>query len=198
MANANRPFGLVPVAHLDGSPFNGKTTMYLFSGTNAVYLGDPVKHGGSSASAGVFVNGVNCEGMPVADRAAAGDALLGVVVAFSPLQSDTSVVYKAADGVDRIGYVVDAPDVVFEVQADNGGAAYAAGDIGENADMITWTAGNTVTGISAIELDSSDHKTATAQLRTLRLAPRADNAFGDYAKLWVVINEHEFKSTTGS
>lgn len=198
MANANRPSGFTPVAHLDGSPFNGKTTMYLFSGTNAVYLGDPVKHGGSSASAGVFVNGVNCEGMPVADRAAAGDAVLGVVVAFLPLQTDPTVVYKVADGTDRIGLVVDAPDVVFEVQADNGGAAYAAGDIGENADMIAWGAGNTTTGISAVELDSSDHKTATAQFRTLRLAPRADNAFGDYAKLWVLINEHEFKSTTGS
>ena len=198
MANANRPAGLVPVAHLDGSPFNGKTTMYLFSGTNAVYLGDPVKHGGSSASAGVFVNGINCEGMPVADRAAATDQLLGVVVAFTPLQNDPTVLHKAADGVDRIGYVVDAPDVIFEVQADNGGAAYAAGDIGENADMIAWGAGNTTTGISAVELDSSDHKTATAQFRTLRLAPRADNAFGDYAKLWVLINEHEFKSTTGS
>ena len=198
MANANRPSGFTPVAHLDGSPFNGKTTMYLFSGTNAVYLGDPVKHGGSSASAGVFVNGINCEGMPVADRAAATDQLLGVVVAFTPLQNDPTVLHKAADGVDRIGYVVDAPDVIFEVQADNGGAAYAAGDIGENADMIAWGAGNTTTGISAVELDSSDHKTATAQFRTLRLAPRADNAFGDYAKLWVLINEHEFKSTTGS
>src|SRR3990167_4986816 len=199
MANTNRPFGFVPVGQLDGSPFNNKLTPYLFSASNAVYLGDPVKHGGGSGAAATFVNGINFEGKPTADGAAAGDTnLIGVVVAFSPLQNDLTVLHKAADAVDRIGYVAGATDTIFEVQADNGAAAYAAGDIGENADMIAWAAGNATSGISAVELDSSDHKTATAQFRTLRLAPRPDNAFGDYAKLWVVINEHEFKTTTGT
>ena len=199
MANANRPFGFIPVGHLDGSPFNNKLTPYLFSGTNAVYLGDPVIHGGSAGAAGLFVNGQNCEGMPTADRAAANSTnIVGVVVSFSPLQSDPTTLHKAADGTDRIGYVAGGPDTIFEVQADNGGAALAAADIGENADMITWAAGNTTTGISAMELDSSTHNTTTAQWRVLRLAPRPDNALGDYAKVWVICNEHEFKTTTGT
>ncbi len=199
MANTNRPTGFTPVGHLDGSPFNSKLTMYLFSGTNAVYIGDPVIHGGSSGAAGTFVNGVNCEGMPTADRAAATSTnIVGVVVAFLPLQSNPMLVHKEASAADRIGLVAGGPDVIFEVQADNGGAAWAAGDVGENADMITWAAGNDNTGVSIMQLDSSTHATTSAQWRVLRLAPRPDNELGDYAKFWVVANEHEFKTTTGT
>ena len=199
MANTNRPFGFIPVGHLDGSPFNGRLTPYLFNASNAVYLGDPVIHGGTAGAAGTSVNGVNTEGMPTADRAAASSTnIIGVVVSFSPLQSNLTQLHKSADSTARIGYVAGGPDVIFEVQADNGTAALAAADVGENADMITWAAGNTTTGISAMELDSSTHVTSTAQWRILRFVPRPDNAIGDYAKVWVVANEHEFKTTTGT
>jgi hypothetical protein len=164
-----------------------------------MYVGDPVKSGGTAGAAGVTVYGQNCEGMATVATAAAGDTLRGVVVGFSPLQSNLETLHRAASTA-RLAYVVDSPDVVFEVQEDAVGAAIAAIDIGENADII-YAAGSAVTGRSGVMLDSSDHKTATAQLRMLGFVQRPDNAIGlstsDKAKLLVVINEHEFKATAG-
>jgi hypothetical protein len=90
-----------------------------------------------------------------------------------------------------------APDVICEIQEDSVGGALAAVDVGLNADIIYTVAGSTTSGRSGMELDSSDKKTGTAQLRILRLVPREDNAIGDYAVWEVLINEHEFKQTTG-
>jgi hypothetical protein len=198
MANSDRPSGLRPVRHLDGTPFTGPLRMYLADAANAIFVGDPVKLGSSAGAAGLFVNGVNCEGMANVERAAAGDTLLGVVVGFLPLQSNLETLYKAADGTDRIALVCDSPDVVYEVQEDSVGNDIAVTQVGHNFDMVTWLAGNTTTGISAVELDSSDASgTATAQFRLLGLVKRPDNALGTNAKWEVVINEHCFKSTTG-
>ena len=198
MANADRPFGLRPVRHLDGSPWNGVVSTYYVPATDntAIYVGDPVKSGGTAGAAGTIVYGQNVEGMPTVTVAAAGDTLRGVVIGFSPLQSNLETLHRAASTA-RLAYVIDSPDVVFEVQSDEGGAALALIDVGENADIL-YTAGNAITGRSAVELDSSDHKTATAQLRILGFVQRVDNEAGaNYGKVLVVINEHEFKSTSG-
>jgi hypothetical protein len=197
MANTDRPFGCIPVRHLDGSPWNRAVRPYLFDQSNAVYIGDPVKLGGTAGAAGVFVNGINCEGMPNADRAAAGDTLLGVVVSFSPLQSNLETLHKAADATKRIGYVVSAPDVIYEIQEDSVGNNIAVTQVGNNFDMAAWGAPS-AGSISAVELDSSDATgTATAQFRLLRMVARPDNELGTNAKWEVLINEHVFKSTTG-
>ena len=197
MANTDRAFGMIPVRHLNGSPYNGPLRMYLFEASNAVYLGDPVELTGTAGAAGIYVNGVNCEGMPTADVAEAGDTLiLGVVVAFLPLQTDQTVLHKLANSTRRIGLVVDQPDVVYEIQEDSDGAATAAVDVGENADFI-YAAGNATTGISGVMLDSSTHVTTTANLRILGLVRRPDNAIGNQAKWEVYINEHAFRTTTG-
>lgn len=196
MANVNRAQGLIPVRHLDGRPYTGAVNMYLADDTSAIYIGDPVKSGGSAGAAGTTVNGINCEGMPTITVAAAGDTLRGVVVGFLPLQSDLTLLYKAATAADRIALVVDDPNVVFEVQEDSGGAATAAVDVGENADIV-YAAGSATSGVSGVMLDSSTHATTSAQLRILGFVNRPDNAIGTNAKLLVVINEHELKSTTG-
>lgn len=197
MANANAATGLKPVEYLGGSPYNGKVNMYLVpsSDPTAMYVGDPVKSGGSAGAAGVYVNGINTEGMATVITAAAGDTLRGVVIGFLPKQSDLTVLHREAS-TNRIALVVDDPNIVFEVQEDSLGAATAAVDVGENADII-YAAGSTTTGISGVMLDSSDHKTATAMLRILGFVQRPDNVIGTNAKLRVLINEHEFKSTTG-
>lgn len=198
MANVDRPFGLRPVAHLDGSPFNGKFNTYLVpaSDATAMYVGDPVKSGGTAGAAGTIVYGQNCEGMATVATAAAGNTLRGVVIGFSPLQSNLETLHRAASTA-RLAYVVDSPDVIFEIQSDDGGAALALIDVGENADIL-YTAGSAVTGRSAVELDSSTHTAATAQLRILGFAQRVDNEAGaNFGKVQVVINEHELKATAG-
>jgi hypothetical protein len=198
MANTDRAFGMRPVKHLDGSPWNGQVSTYYVPASDgtAIYVGDPVKSGGTSGAAGTVVYGMSVEGMATVAVAAAGDALRGVVVGFSPLQSNLETLHRAASTA-RLAYVVDSPDVVFEIQSDDGGAASAIADTGENADIL-YTAGSAVTGRSAVELDSSSHITATAQLRILGAVQRTDNEAGaNFVKLHVVINEHELKSTTG-
>jgi hypothetical protein len=197
MANVDAPKGLIPVKHLDGSPWNGQTTMYLMTGaTGACYIGDAVKSGGTAGAAGTFVNGVNCEGMQTVVPDTAGSAAtVGVVVGFSPKLSDLSMKYRE-NSTDRIAYVVDAPDVIFEIQEDSVSSTLAATDVGANADLIAGS-GSTTTGVSGHELDSDTATSGAAGLRILRLVSRPDNVIGTNAKWEVVINEHAYKTTSG-
>jgi hypothetical protein len=161
-----------------------------------MFIGDPVKSGGTAGAAGVTVYGQDCEGMSTVATAAAGNTLLGVVVGFSPLQSNLETLHRVAS-TNRIAYVCDAPDVVYEVQEDNIGNDIAVTQVGNNFD-IAYTAGSAVTGRSGVLLDSSDASgTATATCRLLGLSKKVGNALGTSAKWLVVINEHEFKTVTG-
>lgn len=198
MANTNRPNGFRFVGMADGASPNGAVNQYLVPAADgtALFVGDAVKAGGTTGAAGVTVNGQDMEGVPTVIQAAAGDQLRGVVVGFLPLQSDLTVLHRVAS-TNRVALVCDSPNAIFEVQEDSLGAALAAVDFGENADIIV-NAGNTTTGQSGMMLDSSDHKTATAQIRILSLVKRPDNAIGALAKILVMINEHDLKSTTGA
>lgn len=188
MANVDRPSGLRPVKHLDGSPYNGAANLYFIPSTDstAVFLGDAVKSAGSA----------DADGVATVAQAAAGDAVRGVVVGFQPDPDNLSSLYRAAS-TDRYVWVADAPDIVCEVQEDSVGGALAATEVGNNADIVVGT-GSTTTGTSAMELDSSTAGTTAAQLRILGLVQREDNEIGTNAKLLVAFNEHELKSTTGA
>lgn len=190
MANADAAFGLRPVRHLNGNPWNGMTRMYLAESSNAIYVGDPVIHGGDAGDAGTTVNGIDCEGMPLCDVGAAASAkFLGVMVGRLPKQSDPSILYREAS-VNTIVLVCDDPSVVFEVQEDG---AIAATAIGLNGDLTTFSSGNTTTGRSGVELDSSTvTTTATLSVRVLGLAKRPNNAIGTNAVWEVAFNEHEY------
>lgn len=186
MANANAPSGLSPVRHRSGAPYNGATTRYYIDAgdSTAVFVGDLVKSSGSG----------DADGVPGVIQAAAGDSVRGVVTAVLP-ETSTSLAYRAASTA-RYVTVADDPDLMFEVQEDSVGGALAITDIDLNADIVVG-AGNTFTGKSGMQLDSSDKKTATAQLRIISFVQRPDNVVGANAKVLVMINEHELKSATG-
>lgn len=186
MANANNPVGLVPIRHRGGAPYSGGSNLYYHDSGDgtALYIGDPVKSGGSA----------DANGVPSVIRAAAGDAIRGVVVGIKPATRD-STPYLAGSTAGYV-YVADDPNLIFEVQEDSVGGALTITEVGENADVVAGN-GSTVTGRSGFMLDSSDHKTTTAQLRILRIVLRPDNAVGTYAKWEVMINEHELASTSG-
>lgn len=208
MANVDRPFGLLPVKNGNGSPWSGLINMYLVLATDstAIYVGDPVKLGGTSGAAGVFVNGQPCEGMPTISRCLDGtgttDTPVGVVVGFLPKQSDLSIRHREAS-TSRIALVCDDPNAIFEAQEDADTTPLAAADIGQNIQFTT-TAGSTITGQSAVELDStSKAATTTHPLRLVQLSNRPDNAFNtagagsDNAKFLVRWNIHAFKGNSG-
>lgn len=186
MANVSRVCGARPVKHISGSPYNGQPNKYFIPSTDstATFIGDFIKSAGSA----------DADGIPTIAQAAAGDTIRGVVVGFIPDTAD-SPIYRVAS-TNRYALVVDDPDIIFEIQEDSGGAATALIDVGENADIVV-AAGSTVTGTSGMQLDSSTHTASTAQLRIYGFAQRADNAQGTNAKLLVLINEHELKSTSG-
>ena len=92
--------------------------------------------------------------------------------------------------------VVDDPDVIFEIQEDNAVNDLAITEIGLSANITVGT-GDTSTGKSGMELDSSDTGTdTTGQLKILGVSNKEDNALGTYCKWDVLILEHELRSTT--
>ncbi len=198
MANVNSPFGLRLVGHMSGAPYSAKVNRYVHvSGDSvAVFIGDVVKSGGTSLVMG------NGEVLPTIAQAAAGDLPRGVVVGIDPISS----VAVGSENLNRshcpastqmVLMVCDDPDAIFEVQEDAVGATTALIDIGENADIVVGS-GSTVTGMSAMQLDSSTHNTTSAQLRILGFVNSKDNTPASAnAKLLVKFNEHEFLGTTG-
>jgi hypothetical protein len=152
----------------------------------AIFIGDPVKSAGSADP---------LTGVPTVAQAAAGDTIRGVVVGVIP-DTAQSTIYRVASTA-RYLLVCDNPEVEFEVQEDAVGGALALASVGLNADIVVGS-GSTFTGRSGVQLDTSDVKTGTAQLRILGFVQREDNEFASAnAKVRVMINEHELKATTG-
>jgi hypothetical protein len=88
--------------------------------------------------------------------------------------------------------VIDDPSQLFLIQADED---IVQADIGKNADVVG-TGGNTVTGVSSMELDSSTiADTAALNLKIVGLWNVPGNALGDFAVVVVKINEHLYGST---
>ncbi len=183
------------VGMVGGSPFSGSVRRYVIpagDGT-ATFVGDFVKSGGTAVTISTGEN------LPTVIQAAAGDALRGVVIGFDPVagvaigSENLNRLYRPAL-TQMVVWVVDDPKVELEIQADG---ITALIDVGENADIVV-AAGSTSTGWSGMQLNTADHKTATAQLRILGFVNRADNVPAALnAKLRVMINEHELSSTTG-
>ena len=209
MANVDAPSGFRPVRHLDGRSWNGSTRMYLVpsADSTALFVGDAVKPGGTAGAAGTVVNGIDVEGMNTVIQAAATNTnIVGVVVGFLPDPDNLMRKHRAAS-TNRIALVCDDPTVIYEVQEDSVTNTIIGDDIGENADIIVGT-GNTTTGMSAMELDSSSHTAATATLRIMGLVKRPGNNIGDNAtsssstytnaRFEVFFNEHAYSSTSGT
>ncbi len=189
MANTDRPRGAVPVRYIGGAPYNGAATPYSVDSSNGTAIG-----------VGDFMIR-EADGNVAPYTGTGGGDLLGVCISVGP----NATLYADPDNLSRrhlpastagTVLIADSPDIVFEVQEDDGGTALVAADAGANCDVLA-TAPSTSTGQSAHEIDRSTVVTTTAQLRLLRLVPREDNAHGDWAKWEVLINEHVYKATAG-
>jgi hypothetical protein len=87
--------------------------------------------------------------------------------------------------------VLDDPNQLFTIQCDGG---FVQANIGKNADVVAGS-GNTVTGVSAMELASSTiEKTAALNLKIVGLYDVPGNEFGTNAVAVVKINEHLYGS----
>lgn len=127
--------------------------------------------------------------------AAIGDRFVGTFsgVEFTDSDGRRRVANKwtaSTAATDIVAYVTLDPSIVYEIQ---GNGSIAVTDIGSQADFTTITAGSTVTGLSAMMLDTATlTNSGNASLRIIDLAPGPDNAFGDnYTIVQVQIAEHQ-------
>lgn len=190
MANADTPFGLRPVRYMSGAPYNGAVNAYSTAAgdATAIFVGDPVTISGTAQT----IDGVIYQDV---DQAATGDVITGVVVSVDPAigsgaSGRDSAVYRAAS-TQRIVYVADDPNLLFEIQEVSGGTALTAAAIGLNADFVVGS-GSTTTGRSGVELNNATEATTnTLDLQIVGFANRPDNEVGEHAKWLVRINRHQ-------
>lgn len=188
------PFGLSPVRHKNGAPYNGAANMYSVPASDgtALFVGDPVILAGSA----------NADGVATITRAAAGARITGVVIGFAPVPGVTTdtginVGYRAASTLDNV-LVCDDPTVIYEATEDGVGGFLAVTDVGLNVDLVAGT-GSTVTKRSGYMLDSSTKATTAAGVRVEGMAQRVNNTIGTVDTVWLVtITESTGLSDGGS
>lgn len=193
MANVNAPFGLRPIRYVDGRAYNGAVDYYFATGsTGAIRPGDPVVESGTTntseviCGAGTFPPGTLQTCTVAADGS--GDPITGVCVAVVPATAD-STVYRV-DNTDRVIAVARGHDLMFEVQADAGGTALAAVDVGLN---VVFKAATTATARSDWTVDTSVSPATTAgfQAKLMGFSKKPKNGeIGAYAVVEVLLNNH--------
>lgn len=191
MANTDQPSGFTPVGTTDGSDWHGKLRTVQFADDYAAsaFVGDVVKLTGTGSVDGKYEQ---------VEVAAAGDANIGAIVEILPSFEDEgslTQMYKPAS-TERLAKVCFGSEVLYEVQEDSDGAALATTDIGSDIDLIAG-AGNTITGISGQEIDSSTAGSGT-QFRIRHIARKEDNELGDFCRWIVTVNDNQDNQDGGA
>ena len=178
MSTTSQPFGLRPAYSPSGVVRPTAYTIVTGYASN-ILQNQPVKIGTDGTI----------------QAAAIGDRFIGTFQGVEFTDSDgrrrVSNKWTASQaGTDIVAYVTLDPTIVYEIQ---GNGSLAVTDIGKQADFTTITAGSTVTGLSALMLDTATlTDSGNASLRIIDLAPGPDNAFGDaYTIVQVQIAEHQ-------
>lgn len=149
MANPTGAFGLRPIRHFNGAPWNGATIPCYCSASyaTALYIGDPILISATQAEADATAR------YPTIQKSAGtnGIIVLGAIVSFDPNPLDLTKQYRPAS-TERIAHCCIDPSVVYEIRGDGGGTPVDYW-IWMNANMIATTAGDTTTGLSGMQLD---------------------------------------------
>lgn len=191
MANTSGAFGLRPVRHISGAPWNGAVVKCYISASyaTALFIGDPVVM--SPTLAEKDVTGMH----PTINKSAGTAGILtnGVIVSFEPNRDDLGLTYSPAS-TEGYAYVCMDNDVVYEIRGDGGGTLTKVVP-SQNAVMIATTAGSTITGFSGMNLDegttTAPNTTQNFTLHILNIKDAADNVLGDDAVYEVLLNTSE-------
>jgi hypothetical protein len=186
MANKQNFYGLRPVRHFNGAPWNGQTLRCCFTASNstAVYLGDPVALTLVDAEIPTDGKAIGLTSATVTD----GGIIFGVVTSFEDSE-DYHTPYRAAL-TERYCQVCLADGIVFRIRG-NGDGAPSKDWQGLNASMVAGTS-STVTGLSGAGLDETTPSADQSNpLVILHVSDVEDNELAAYAEWDVIINNRQ-------
>lgn len=186
MANVDRPWGARPVAFVGGAKWNGEQTLYAFSASDSTgdaFVGDLVQF--DSTNRTLALTDAYAPGCPLVKPVVAAlttTAFRGIIAGFVPepeynqtMTASLGLMYRK-DDTKRYTWVIDNPNVVFDMQEDGNDYVSASDNPVNKLSDIAYTAGNTTTGISKVELDSSGITTGgVLPFRVLGFSRRVDN-----------------------
>lgn len=169
MATSSTPYGLKPVKRADGMPYAGATSQYLIDpageATNLFY-GQVVIIGADGYIALATGTGADLTSNSISGTSGVG--AIGVFVGCEYVNAQGQVIFAqyypsgTANGGAIKAYVVDDPNVLFQVQAD---AAMDQSDIGANvyfAAAQSTSTGDTATGNSTSAVVGATQTAAAA------------------------------------
>jgi hypothetical protein len=186
MANVLERFGLRPSRQLNGSPFINAQNRYRIASGNstAIFQGDLVKPLASGTISRYVTN--------------TSDAVVGVFNGCFYTDPTTqkptfSNFYPTSTNASDItAFVIDGPDTVFEINADE---IFAVADIFKNYTVNNAT-GSTQTGISLVQLDvslSGVDGTYVVQAIDISQDPNNSDVSTSNANIMVRINNHFYR-----
>ena len=186
MANQDAAFGMRPLKMIGGAPYTGGQSRYRIAANygTAIFQGDMVAQvtgggievhadGGTVPVVGVF------NGCRFTDPTTGKETFSN----FYPASTNAS---------DIEAFVIDDPNVVYEVQAD---AAFPVADLFGNFDIVYTSSGSTVTGISGAELDVTTGATNTnLPIKAIDISqdPENSDVSSDATNVQVVIQNSIF------
>jgi hypothetical protein len=189
MANVTERFGLRPSRQLNGSPFINAQNRYRVATNNStnIYQGDVVIPF-NSGTVGRAVANTSTPAVGVFN---------GCFYTDPTTQKPTWKNYlpSSVDASDIVAFVIDAPDTVFEVNA-NG--VFGVADIFKNFSVNNVT-GNIQTGISYVQLDVANSGTdSTYLVQAIDISGDVLNSDVSVsnANVLVRINNHFYKAAT--
>ena len=184
MANLDASFGMKPVRMMGGSPYSGGQSRYRIAANygTSIFQGDMVMQvtgggveihadGGTVPIVGVF-NGCTYTDPTSGEQ---------VFSNYYPASTNAS---------DIIAFIIDDPNVVFEIQADD---TFPVADLFGNFDIVYTTAGSTLSGISGAELDvTTGATTAGLPIKAIDISedPENSDVASANTNVLVVIQNH--------
>ena len=200
MATTATPYGLRPINEVSGLPYAGATRKLPIAsgyGTNIFYGSIVIINAAGTIELCTDV-GSNADPFPV--------GTIGVFMGCSYTDATLGFVNRqmwptGTVAADALAFIVDDPDVAFQVQADG---AMAQATLGMNAPLAavqSTTTGSTATGNSNVALDATTAATTGIAFRVIDFIDAPGSEVGDaFTDVVVKFNpgSHSYTSNTGT
>jgi hypothetical protein len=191
MANADAPFGLLPIGKVgQNRDAQGLSEYNIAASSSAIYQNDPV-----TAAATGYITVASTTDQILG-------SLNGVFYTNASTKKPTWANNLAASNTatDIVGFVTDDPYERYEIQASS---SLAIADIFLNGNTV-YTAGSSANYVSKVEINTSQLAVSTgAQLRVIGVAKGFNNellnatTYATNVVVTAIVNNHFYKQFTG-